>query len=85
MKNFWCKIGIHDYETIDSKEIEKIVKEYNEKNSTEINLNTEKYYAYNKICMRCNKNKDEIKEYERRVFQLNRRHEIALEIYEKED
>jgi hypothetical protein len=85
MKSFRCKIGYHDWETIDKKQIEEIVKDYNEKNLTEIDLNTEKYYAYNNICMRCNKNKDEIKEYEHRVFQLDRRHKIALERYEKED
>ena len=79
MKNFLCKIGIHDWEILKTEFASTIEEKYKKyKCDVESAIN----YEY-EICLRCDKIKNGIEDYKHFLYQLDRRKKIALEKYEK--
>ncbi len=88
MKSFVCRINIHDWEILERKSAIDIRTKYNEKNKCNAEpVITFEYSTYfcNRICMKCNKIDNGIKENEFLLFQAMRRRDLALEKFEKED
>ena len=86
MKNVLCIINIHDWEILETKSANDIREKYNEENGCDAPSGTPYQHStwfQNKICMRCDKIDDGIKDYEFLLFQNIRRREIALKKYKE--
>ena len=91
IKKFLCKIGIHCWHVVDTQIADEIAHEYYTSQGKNWNikdfyftLGGDAKYLEKKVCLRCNKIKDEVENFKFRVFQDDRRNIIAKQKFIEE-